>query len=202
MPSDEDTVILRYWSSSMRVAAAAPVSTTYSQATGEDSINPLIKRPSQDQGAVSVAGETLVMKEGRGRGRSDATKSPHTCRKVQPTVFRWDCKRLTTISWTAGPIHRLWPPGWWRTTRPLLRLRPAWASVLLSDRDHGYRSASHEEPSLTIGVREKSCSALAGPARCEIAGPRSGARQAALEELVPAAVKSLQAHLGDGDPNA
>jgi len=28
------------------------------------------------------------------------------------------------------------------------------------------------------------------------------ARRAALEELVPAAVKSLQAHLGDGDPAA
>ena len=28
------------------------------------------------------------------------------------------------------------------------------------------------------------------------------ARQAALEDLVPAAIKSLQAHLGDGDPNA
>jgi hypothetical protein len=30
----------------------------------------------------------------------------------------------------------------------------------------------------------------------------SEARAAALDELVPAAVKSLKAHLGDGDPNA
>jgi len=32
--------------------------------------------------------------------------------------------------------------------------------------------------------------------------PGEEARQAALEDLVPAAIKSLQAHLGDGDPAA